>query len=79
MPNALFTALLGSQQPSAASVNPAQYRAAIQQQIDAYQKEGRNPTQELDALARSGRIPAQQLSMYRQLGHAVAARLFGGK
>ena len=77
MPNGLFQALQGGQRPQ--MPNPAEYRAAIQQQISAYQQQGRNPTQEFEALIQSGKIPAQQLEMYRQLGHAVASRLFGAK
>lgn len=80
MPNGLFRALNGAQRPQTApQVNPIEYRAAIQQQVDTYRREGRNPTQEFDALMRSGRVPAQQLEVYRKIGHAVAYRLFGGK
>lgn len=79
MPSPLFQAMGGPQRPQMPNVNPAEYKAAIQQQLDTYAQQGRNPTQEFEALAQSGRIPAQQLAMYRQLGHAVAARLFGGK
>ena len=78
MPNGLFQALRGQQRPQMPAVNPAEYRSAIQQQINAYQQQGRNPTQEFEALVQSGKIPARQLAMYRQIGHAVAARLFGG-
>lgn len=78
MPNGLFQALGGAQRPQTSGINPVEYRAAIQQQIDTYQREGRDPTQEFNALLQSGRINPQQLALYRQLGHAVAARLFGG-
>lgn len=77
MPNGLFQALQPNQRPQ--MPNPAEYRAAIQQQITTYQQQGRNPTQEFEALLQTGKIPPQQLQMYRQLGHAVASRLFGGK
>ena len=77
MANGLFSALQGCQRPQ--MPNPAEYRAAIQQQINTYQQQGRNPTQEFEALMQSGKIPAQQLELYRKLGHAVASRLFGGK
>lgn len=77
MPNGLFQSLQPNQRPQ--MPNPAEYRAAIQQQINTYQQQGRNPTQEFESLIQSGKIPAQQLAMYRQIGHAVAARLFGQK
>lgn len=74
MPNPLYQALGGQQIP-----NPTEYRQRIDGQISAFRQQGRNPTSEFEALMQSGKIPADKLAYIRQLGHAVASRLYGGK
>ena len=76
MPSPIYQALGGRQQPQ---INPAEYRQRIDAEIRSFQQQRRNPTAELEQLLQSGKIPAEKLAFARQLGRAVASRLYGGR
>ncbi len=78
MPNPLFNALHGAQNAQQTMPDPAAYRREIEKQMQSFQQQGRNPSSELEQMMQRSGMNAQQQQFIRNLGHAVASRLFGG-